>query len=162
MIGREGMHREVLLELLATAGGKHGASHLATGNLTFTATKKEIDGVVRRLESGIENVLGRPEPVITRRHDWLQDFVAQDPFAGYDANDWELLVSFLPLRAEPLDRARVATSGGTVILAVTEHELIGARPRDGRHPHVNQIAQRAAGTKATSRGWSTLQRLARV
>src|SRR5687768_1554076 len=35
MLGREGLHRYVLLRLVDAAGGRSAASHLTTGNLTF-------------------------------------------------------------------------------------------------------------------------------
>ncbi|MFL6239408.1 MAG: DUF1697 domain-containing protein [Actinomycetes bacterium] len=130
--------------------------------MTFTAPQRRLAGIVQRLERGIEEVLGRPEPVIIRRYDWLQDFVADEPFSAYDDKQWELLVAFLPLSAPPLDAARIERTGGTVIVAVTTHELLAARPRQGRAPHVMPLAERASGLRVTSRGWSTLQRLARL
>jgi uncharacterized protein (DUF1697 family) len=162
MIGREGLHRAVLLRLIEEAGGNDGRSHLATGNVTFTANVRDIATVVRRLEQGIESVIGRHEPVITRRFSWLQEFVSADLFGGYEDGQWELLVALLPADAAPLDPARLDEPGRTVILQVREHELIGARPIDQKAPHVNGLAQRAAGIKTTSRGWSTLQRISRA
>ena len=162
MIGREGLHRDVLLQLLADAGAKDGRSHLATGNLTFTAPERDVAGVVRRLEEGIAAVIGRPEPVVIRRHPWFQELVATDPFASYDRAEWELLVAFLPLQSPPIDPSRIGPVKGTVILRVSDHELIGARPAGGRAPHVLVLAERAAGCKATSRGWSTVVRLSQV
>ena len=66
MQGREGLHRDVLLRLLDEAGGRSGASHLTTGNLTFDAAPARLDAVVRRLEDGIAGVIGRRVPVIVR------------------------------------------------------------------------------------------------
>lgn len=160
MIGREGLHRDVLLQLLADAGGKRGASHLATGNLTFETPEHSIRAVVRRLEAGIASVIGRREPVVFRSAEWLREFVASDPFADHDGSS-EHLVALLPLDAAPLDAAKLGPSGATKILRVTDHEVIGVRP-DQRAPHVLGLAERAAGVKATSRGWSTLVRLSRV
>jgi uncharacterized protein (DUF1697 family) len=162
MIGREGLHRDVLLRLLDEAGGRDGASHLATGNVTFIATTRDVRGVVRRLEDGIATVIGRPEPVITRRLDWVQQFVASEPFAAYDDKVWELLVALLPLDAAPLAPALLEGAGETVIVDVADHELVGARPRDRHAPHVNVLAEKASGVRCTSRGWSTLVRLSRA
>jgi uncharacterized protein (DUF1697 family) len=50
MTGREGLIRDVLLQLLDAAGDREGRLHLATGNLTFEADPAELDDVVRRLE----------------------------------------------------------------------------------------------------------------
>ena len=162
MIGREGLHRDVLLRLLAEAGGGDGASHLATGNVTFSATTRDVRGVVRRLEEGIATVIGRSEPVITRRLDWVQQFVASDPFAAYDDEGWELLVALLPQSAPPLQPALIEQPGETVIVVVSDHELVGARPRDRSAPHVNVLAEKASGLRCTSRGWNTLVRVSRA
>src|SRR4051794_2954831 len=162
MVGREGMHRAVLLRLLADAGAANGASHLATGNVTFDAPSREANAIARRFEAGIADVLGRHEPVIIRRLDWLAAFVATEPFSSYDEKEWELLVAFLPLGAKPLDANAVGQPEGTVIVAVRDRELLGARPRVGRWPHVNKLAERATGLKTTSRAWSTLVRLVRA
>jgi hypothetical protein len=35
MLGREGLHRDVLLRPVDAAGGRSAQSHLAAGNLTF-------------------------------------------------------------------------------------------------------------------------------
>src|SRR3954451_7029480 len=162
MIGREGLHREVLLDLLAAAGGTDGASHLATGNVTFTAPARELDRVVRRLEAGTADVIGCSDPVLAHPLDWLQSFVATEPFAGFDDKEWELLVGFLPARAKPLDIGQLGRADPPRIIAATERELIGARPRHGRAPHVLVLLERATGTKGSSRGWSTLVRLSRA
>ena len=161
MIGREGLHRDVLLGLLADSGGANGRSHLATGNLTFTAPARDIGRVTRQLEAGIADVIGRTEPVIMRRLDWLASFVADDPFADFDPESWELLVALLPTTARPVDPARIPDSRGTVVVSVRDRELLTARPRTvPPSPHGNMLMERASGVKSTSRGWSTLLRLA--
>src|SRR4051794_29681366 len=88
MIGREGLHRDVVLRLLSDAGAANGASHLATGNVTFDAPSREANAIARRFEAGIADVLGRHEPVIIRRLDWLAAFVATEPFSSYDEKEW--------------------------------------------------------------------------
>src|SRR3954465_11670612 len=131
MVGREGLHRDVLLRLLADAGAANGASHLATGNVTFDASSREASAIARRFEAGIADVLGRHEPVIIRRLDWLAAFVATEPFSSYDETKWELLVAFLPLSAKPLDAGAVGKPEGTVVVAVGDLEFLGGPPRDG-------------------------------
>ena len=66
MLGRQGLDREILLRLVAVAGGRDVASHLATGNLTFDAAPGRLDDVVRRLEDGIAGAIGHREPVVVR------------------------------------------------------------------------------------------------
>ena len=55
MVGRNGLSAEVLRELVVQAGGHEPRSHLATGNLTFSASP-ELQEVIRAgIEDSIEN-----------------------------------------------------------------------------------------------------------
>lgn len=71
MVGREDLHREVLLELAREAGGTNVLSHMATGNLTFAAEDITPDVLANRLEAGVKRVLGREEMVAIRSLPWL-------------------------------------------------------------------------------------------
>jgi uncharacterized protein (DUF1697 family) len=85
-----------VLRLLADARARNGASHLATGNLSSDAEPAELAEVVRRLEAGIAEVVGRREPVVVREVAFLAGLVGDDPFRGFDDAEWEREVSFLP------------------------------------------------------------------
>ena len=160
MLGREGLHRNVLLGLLDAAGGRNGVSRLTTGNLVFDAAPAQLDAVVQRLEAGIAAVIGRREPVVVRKAAWLSDFVAGDPFAGFPLDRWELAVAFLPLRTTPLDPAAVPRIDGLEAVAVRPHELLMAGRRDVRRPGATFLLPRPWRDEATTRAWSTVQRLA--
>jgi uncharacterized protein (DUF1697 family) len=160
MLGREGLRRDVLLGLVDAAGGRSAESHLATGNLTFDAAPSQLDAVVRRLEDGIAGVIGRREPVIVREAAWFRDLVAADPFAAYPGDRWEVAVSFLRLGAVPIDPAAVPRIDGLEAVAVRRHELLMAGRRDMRRPGATYLLPRPWRDEATTRAWSTVQRLA--
>ena len=161
MLGREGLHRQVLIDLVEAAGGTNVRSHLTTGNVTFDAPRTRADAVVRRTEAAIAAVVGRHEPVILREIVWLQDVVGGDPFRGYLGGAWELEVGFLPLGVAPIDPGRLPDLERTVLLQLGEREAFTARPREGgRRPHVVSLLQEATGSRATSRGWSSLEKIA--
>ena len=160
MIGREGLHRDVLLRLVDAAGGRSAVSHLATGNLTFDVAPSRLDAVVRRLEDGIAGVIGRREPVVVREAAWFRDLVAADPFATFPVEQWEIAVAFLPLRSTPLDPAAVPRIDGLEAVAVRPHELLMAARRDVRRPGATYLIPRPWRDEATTRAWSTIQRLA--
>jgi uncharacterized protein (DUF1697 family) len=162
MIGREGLHREVLLGLLDAAGGRDARSHLATGNLTFDAAPSRVDAVVRRLEDGIAGVIGRREPVVVREVAWFRDLVASDPFAAFPMDEWEIAVAFLALRAAPLDPTAVPRIEGLEAVAVRPHELLMAARRDVPRPGATYLLPRPWRDEATTRAWSTIRRLASV
>lgn len=160
MVGRQGLHRQVLLDLLAGAGATDGRSHLATGNLTFTAAPGAVAGIAEALEGGIAAVIGRREPVITRSAAQLADLVAADPFAGRDPARWELEVALVRIDAAPLPAVEPLQRGAEVV-AVRAHELCLAGDRTQRNrAHANALAERIQPAPATSRAWSTVLRLA--
>ena len=162
MLGRQGLDRAVLLHVVDAAGGRSGESHLTTGNVTFQADPAQLEAVVRRLEDGIAAVIGRHEPVVVRTADWFRDFVAAEPFTGFPGDRWELAVAFLRLDAVPLDPAAVPRIDGLEAVAVRPHELIMAARRDVRRQGATYLIPRPWRDEATTRAWSTVQRLASV
>ena len=160
MLGREGLSRDVLLEVVRAAGGLQARSYLTTGNVSFHAAPQELDRVVETIENGIERVLGRKEMVAVRSLPWLRGLVAEERFARFDA-DWETEVAFLRHDAPVVDLNRIGNPRRTVLVEVRSREILTARPRTGgARPHVNRLLEQASNTPATARGWSTLQRIA--
>lgn len=161
MLGREGVHREVLLGLFEAAGATDVRNHLTTGNVTFDADDGE--GVGLYVEDRLAEILGRHEPVILREQAWLRSFVADDPFTDYRDGSWELAAGFLPLSDPALDPADLIDPEPTVIVGVGERELVTARPREGsRRPDPVSLLELATGSRATGRAWSTLERIVRA
>jgi uncharacterized protein (DUF1697 family) len=161
MVGREGLHRDVLLSRLHAAGGRDGRSHLATGNVSFDADPSELDGIVARLEAGIAQVIGRREPVVVRTAAWVRGFAASDPFAGFPADQWQWAVAFLPLAAAALDTEELGHADGLQVVAVRPHELLTVVRRGQGGGPLNLLPP-TARRRATSRSWSTVARLARL
>lgn len=160
MLGREGLSREHLLDLARAAGASDVRSHITTGNLTF-ASDLDADTLADRLERGVEQVIGRREMVAVRPLTWVQTVVGADPFSRFDPTAWSTEVALLRHDAAPLDAGRLDDPQRTVIVEVREREVLAARPREGaRRPHVNRLTERATGLPATSRGWTTVLRLA--
>ena len=162
MVGREGLHREVLLRLLAEAGAGNGSSYLSTGNMLFDASPSRLAAVVKRFETGIETVVGRREPVIVRELAWIREFVGADPFAGFPSEEWERVVAFLPLAAPRLEAADLVDAENTTIVAVRPHEFLAASRYGVRRPGPLRVLEESTRQRGTSRSWSTLERLARL
>jgi uncharacterized protein (DUF1697 family) len=161
MLGRDGLDRARLLDTVARVGGSGVRSYLTTGNVTFDAGAKEVDDLSRRLEVELSRVVSRPTMVAIRQHTWLRDLVANDLFAGFEAEECELEVAFLRRAGPPIDPRSLPTTGRTRLVAIFERELASARPRSGPgRPHVNKVLETASGEAATARGWSTLCRIA--
>ena len=54
MIGREGLHREVLLDLFDTAGAGTPRSYISTGNVSFSSPATALADIAASVEEGIE------------------------------------------------------------------------------------------------------------
>ncbi len=80
MIGREGLHREVLLDMFRRAGATEVVSYISTGNVSFDLPADGLDGPVARVERDLGDLLGRPTPVFVRSLDELSAMHAGDPW----------------------------------------------------------------------------------
>ena len=78
MIGREGLHRQVLLDMFARAGATDAVSYISTGNVSFSADAIAVATIVDRVEADLEQLLGRPTPLFVRSCDALVELVAGD------------------------------------------------------------------------------------
>jgi uncharacterized protein (DUF1697 family) len=156
MIGRDGLHRELVLDLFRDAGAIEPRNHLATGNISFTALSADIPAIAARVEACIEAIVGRPKPLYVRALDHLQRLVADDPFrdAPFESADREVV--FLP--PDPLrpDLPLVSRSGRTSVFASNGSELFAVcQPDEGP----GALAERALGAPVTVRAWSTIQKI---
>lgn len=162
MIGREGLHRDVLLDMFGRAGAEHARSYIATGNVSFTAAPRDVSAVVEHVEHALETLLGRPTPLFVRTLDELVALVDADPFGGepFDTVAARLVTFFrdavphlpLPLRA-PNGDWEVFAAGRREVFAVT-------RSRADRQPQdPGGVIQRAAGEPVTTRVLATVERI---
>jgi uncharacterized protein (DUF1697 family) len=163
MLGRDGLDRSALLAAVTSAGGSNPRSHLTTGNVSFESDLEGIDGLQEQLEARVSAIVSRPTMVAVRDADFMNRLLLADPFSDWDHEEWELEVAFLRHSGPVVDARRLPDPGRTRVVAVYEREIATARPRSGgNRPHVNTLLERATGAAATARGWSTLQRLARL
>lgn len=160
MVGRQGLHREVLAECFERAGAENVQSHLATGNVTFTLDESVVEDALEQVEYSIAAVIDRPEPVILRRHAELQSLVASDPFIDINPENMALEVTFLDQRATPLDVERFVASAGLQVVACTPCEVLTAQQIGAKVRHPLPIVEKFTGGRATTRAWSTVKRIA--
>ncbi len=66
MIGRAGLHRDLLLRIFIDAGATDPRSHLATGNVSFGSDRDEMTDLIDAAQARIAQTMGRFEPVFVR------------------------------------------------------------------------------------------------
>jgi len=79
MVGRNGLTRDVLLDIFTDSGADDPASHLATGNITFELID-DVEGFERRAEHSLREVIGRHEPIFIRSLSDLANRIEMNPF----------------------------------------------------------------------------------
>lgn len=152
MIGRDGLHREVVLDLFRDAGAVDPRNHLATGNVSFAAPGADLPGIREHVEAGIAAIAGRPKPVFLRALTHLERLVDDGPPGG----DRTCEVVVLPSCAPAIDLPLVSRSGRTAVFASNGTELfMTSTPQEA--PGV--LVERAVGGPVTVRAWSTIEKI---
>lgn len=161
MIGRDGLHRTVLLDLLAAAGAANPVSYITTGNVSFEAAQDRVDDIVADVEHRIGTVVSRPTPVFVRTRDELRDMTAGDPFADAPFPDAEAReVVFLRDRVPDVDLPIRSARGDVMVFARSERELFSVSRRvDGTLRSPGGTIERLTGQRVTTRAWSTVTRI---
>jgi uncharacterized protein (DUF1697 family) len=157
MIGRDGLHREVVLDLFREAGAIEPRNHLTTGNVSFSAAGADVARIVGHVERGIEAVTGRSKPLYVRPLDHLERLVRQGPPGDRPPGDERTLeLVFLPAGAPDVELPIRSRTGRTTVFAATGGELWAATVPDEAP---GGFVERALGVPVTVRAWSTIRRI---
>ena len=163
MIGREGLHREVLLDMFGRAGAADAVSYIATGNVSFSADAGAVTTIVDRVETDLEQLLGRPTPLFVRSLDHLVALVDADPFDDepFDAVYARLVTFFQVSVPGSLPLPLVAPNGDWEVFAAGRGEVYSVtRAWPDRQPtDPGGIIQRTTGEPVTTRALGTIERI---
>lgn len=163
MIGRDGLHRAVLLDCFTRAGAVDARSYISTGNVTFDAEPERVDAIVIDARSCVEAVVERPTELYVRSIPYLEQLVASDPFGTSPiAETDQLEVSFTDEPIDPTELALpiVSPGGHLTVFAATEGEIFCAgREIGGRRVGAGGFIERALGQRLTTRAWGTVLRV---
>ena len=163
MIGREGLHRPVLLDMFERAGGSEATSYISTGNVSFQADPESIGELVELVEADLEQLLGRPTPLFVRTLTELQQLLDDDPFGREPFDEVSArLVTFFRTEVPPtFDVPVEATNGDWSVFAAGPRELFSVtRAWPDRQPQdPGGLVQRLAGEPVTTRAIGTLERI---
>lgn len=162
MIGREGLHRQVLLDLFTSAGARDAVSYISTGNVSFSIDPAELPALVDQVEHGITDVVGRATEVFVRSLDQLVAMRERDPFDDApfpDAQDL-LVIMFRDGVPDVLELPIESRRGDWIVFGAGPAEVFAVvRDVDGRRQSPGGVVERLAGERMTSRAWSTIDRI---
>ncbi len=163
MIGREGLHRTVLLDMFERAGVAAARSYISTGSVSFDVEPERLDHVVAAVESDLELLLGRATPLFVRSLDELRAMLTDDPFAAAPFDDvYARLVTFFRLAVPPsIELPMTAPTGDWSIFAGTPTEVFSVtRAWPDRQPKdPGGVIQRTAGQLVSTRAIGTIERI---
>jgi uncharacterized protein (DUF1697 family) len=164
MIGRAGLHRDILLGIFAEAGAIDPRSHLATGNVSFGWHGDSLSRLINSTQEGIERTMGRFEPVFVRRVTALQRSIRLRPFRSPPIADvGDRYVTFTETSVEGVALPIVSPRGDAYIFAADGTDLISVtRLVDGRGGNVNRMIEKALSCSATTRNWNTIERIVKL
>ena len=87
--GKRKIKMEALRALYESIGLRDAQTLLQSGNVVFRTTRKDLVGLTKDIESGIERKFGFHSDVVVRTSAELRDVIARNPFAkraGVDAS----------------------------------------------------------------------------
>ncbi len=162
MVGREGLDRQVILDIFDRAGAERAISHLATGNVSFDLEPPQLVDLQDSVDGALSEVTGRPIEVFVRTLDHL-DAVDADAVYGRApfAEVRERLVTFfheppqLDFEVPGLiqrERAAVLLVDGCDVFSVT-------REWEGQIGSPGGLLERASGQRVTTRSWGTIEKI---
>lgn len=163
MVGREGLHREVMLEAFRDAGAIDPVSHLATGNVTFDAHPSRIPEMVEAVDTALTDIVGRGIEVFVRDLESLRSVDAEAIYAT--APFPEVVGRLVTYFREPpdlgdLELPSLFQKDRTALLELRHADLYSViRIHDGQQGSPGGQLEKLTGQRMTTRAWSTVQKI---
>jgi uncharacterized protein (DUF1697 family) len=163
MIGREGLHREVLIDMFAGAGADDVISYVSTGNVSFSLPPEELAPLIDRVEVDLEALLGHPAPIYVRTLAGLRDLLALNLFDHPPFPEVrDRLLTFCPAGSTVrLDLPFAAPNGDWSVFA-SARDVVFSVTRDWPHRQPQTpggVLERSIGAPVTTRALSTVERI---
>lgn len=150
---------------LAKAGADSPQSFQTNGTVVFSAASLGVArAIVDTASASLAHVCGLREPAFTIALEPLIALVSENPFAGAQTKDlYGFNATFLPDDAlARLTAPLVSPRGDVEVLRVTPFVVLSASRRVGAGiGYPTPFLEKLLGAPATTRGWGTIERLAR-
>lgn len=160
MIGRAGLHRDLLLRIFIDAGATDPRSHLATGNVSFGWDRDEMTDLIDAAQASIAQTMGRFEPVFVRSVMALRTSVESTPFRITPIRDVGHRCVTFTESSSRLELPVVSTREDAYIFDAIGTDLMSVtRLVEGRGGNVNRMVEKALSCPATTRNWNTIERI---
>ena len=163
MVGREGLHRQVILDIFEKAGARNAVSHLATGNVSFDLEPAGLVDLEDSVDGAMSEVVGRRIEVFVRTLDHLRSIDAEGVFglAPFDEVRERLVTFFhLPPAFESFQVPGLVQKDRTAVLVVDGCDVFSVtREWEGQIGSPGGFFERESGQRMTTRAWSTIEKI---
>ena len=165
-VGGRQVHRDVLRDAFARAGGRNARTFAQTGNVVFDAEPDRADAVVTAACRRLRTALGAAPLATLRSGEEITRLLGRGPFARTPAP--AIVKRYIVfLAAPPTRRPRLPVrlpKEGLELVHVSKREcwVVSRRKPNGWYGFPVEFVERAVGVPATARNWSTVNKLAEL
>jgi uncharacterized protein (DUF1697 family) len=151
-----------LKEILTRQGAVAVRTYLQSGNVLFHCAPEDLRAVVAGAEAELAELLGDEVPITTRPLNLVQDWIAENPFsgAGVQPGDKEYVTFLYAEPQRPVALPLASERGDLLVFASRRGDLFSLSRRvGGQYGFPNAFIEKELGVVATSRKWTTVERL---
>ena len=165
-VGGRQVHKDLLRNAFARAGGENARTFLQTGNVVFDATPDEAGAVVTAACRRLRTALGAEPIAMLRSVEEIARLLRRGPFADTPApaivKRYIVFLAAPPLRRPRLPVLQPKERLELVHVSKRECWVVSRRKPNGWYGFPVEFVERAVGVPATARNWSTVTKLAEL
>ena len=167
-IGKKQVKMEILRSVMEDAGYTNVKTLLASGNVIFETTEKDLAKIKNHLEEEYLKTFGFAIPVILQTKEEIESLVNKDPFKGISVTkETRLYVTFRSDEKAKRKQGNLTIPYATDdnnfrILSVTDNEICSILlvTPDRRSVDLMNTIEKEYGKDVTTRNWNTVEKIA--
>jgi uncharacterized protein (DUF1697 family) len=146
---------------LEKAGFAKVKTLLSSGNVTFDSRARSVASIEKRIESALEEEIGRTFHTVVRATEELAKLIESEPFRKFHLPaDAKRVVTFARRLNNPRQPLPIVREGAQ-ILSVTEREAFSTYVPGPRGPVFMELIKATFGADQTTRTWDTVKKCAK-
>ena len=155
------MKMEDLRQMFLSLGFNNVRSYINSGNIIFETSEIDSNAIIKGIHRELNELLEGDVKVFLRNMSQVEEIIALNPFKDIKSQTTKLFVTFLP--EEPSRKIRPALNSPDMdveVIFMTNREAFSLARRKNGFP--NNLIETRLGVSATTRGWTTVKRIAKV